>query len=83
MEEVRATTREEYKKYIDDVMRSEFSKHSLEVIYSYGQKASTRQLNEVAEVNEDMEHSPACDSIAKKANDLFYDYTGGHPNEAQ
>ena len=30
-----------------------------------------------------MEHSLACDSIAKKANELFYDYIGGNPNEAQ
>ena len=83
VEEVQATAREEYKKYIDDVMSSEFSKHGLEVIHNCGQKATTQQSNEVAEINEDMEHSHACDNIAKKSDELFYDYIEGHPNEAQ
>ena len=57
--------------------------YDLEVIHNCGQKATTQQSNEVAEINEDMKHSPACDNIAKKANELFYDYIKCHPNEAQ
>ena len=72
--EVRAAAREQYKKYIDKVMSSEFTKRGLGVVHNCEKIAAVQRSNDATKVNKELGYSSSCANTKMMADEMFYDY---------